>query len=419
MDNRVASTFDRPAVRVALVALAAFFILFARRYAQMLDPQVWAEEGIIISQIVASGFASIFEPIAGYLLVLPRLLSFVAMLVPFYEYPRVVTLLAWTVTAAILLAIAFVPSRLRGGPLLVIAALLVPSDAEVFGLSLYTFWWSVLLVYAAIFWKTGRRLKPWRLAAIAVGGLSSPAIILAAPLFAFNAIGQHRTREGLAATIVAVACALAQITSVVRTYTGGIHASVAVIVPAIGKFVGGYLIWNLFGASDVRDHTAMLFGVLSLGFVGVTVWRERDLRRSLILLIYLWLGSTALSIARVDVNILDQVTAGPRYFFLPFVMEGWILVQIVMAARSPALRSIAALMLLCAAFNALPPLSRTHDDLAWKASLAACAASPDTARVTIPIESDGHAASHWILPLSGYECKQLGRFGFVGLMFKP
>jgi hypothetical protein len=115
MEFRLASRFDRPAVRIAAVALIAFFILFARRYVQMLHPQVWDEEGAIISQTITSGIASVFQPVNGYLLLVPRLLTFLAMLLPFEEYPRIATLLAWTVTLAILLTISIGPSRLRGG----------------------------------------------------------------------------------------------------------------------------------------------------------------------------------------------------------------------------------------------------------------------------------------------------------------
>ena len=384
----------------------------------MLDPQVWDEEGLVISQIVGRGFASLCQPVNGYLLVLPRLLSLVAMLVPFSEYPRVVTMLAWVATLAMLIAVAFVPSRLRGGPLLALAALLVPSDAEIFGLALYTFWWSALLLCASAFWENGRRTEWLRLTAIFAGGLSSPVIILVTPLFVLAALGKDRDRTKIAAAIAAFACALAQIAVLVQARAGGgLHLTFTAIRVAIAKFAGGYLVWNGLAPGTWRDNTTLVIGALSVCLLIVVYRREAGLRSVLAWLTYLWLGSIALSIARVDAGALDQALAGPRYFFLPFFIESWILIQIALSASSLRVRRIAAAILICAAFNALPVLSRSHDDLAWKASISACSASPNAAPVSIPIQYDGHAASHWVLQLTGRECSQLSRFGLAGLWF--
>jgi hypothetical protein len=403
-----------PVVRALVLAVGFAFILFARRFAQMLDPQVWDEEGIIISQTVAHGIFSFAEPINGYLLVLPRMLTFAAMLAPLRHYPRVATSLAWIVTVAILLLIALVPSRLRGRPLLAITALLVPSDAEVFGLSLYIFWWSSLLLYAAVFWEGDRRVAAWRSVAILIGGISSPAICLAVPLFFYNAIFRYRTRAELLAACLAAACAVVQIVELLRTHSGNGFIAFASIVPITEKLIGGYFVWNLM-SGDARNWIALCCGFFMIAFVATASWREKQAREPMLMLAYLWLGACLLSVARVDPTIIDQALFGPRYFFLPFAMEAWILVQLLFA-RSTTLRSPAALLLIVAAFNALPVLSRAHADLGWTSSVDACAATPDQAIFPIPIEYDGQAASHWTLPLSGHQCRRLNRAGLIGLL---
>ena len=104
---------------------------------------------------------------------------------------------------------------------------------------------------------------------------------------------------------------------------------------------------------------------------------------------------------RVDPVYLDTRTIGPRYFFLPFVLVAWILLQCVAAApRSP--RGIAALVLLVAAgANAVPVWSRSHVDLGWGEHLRSCARFPS---YPIPILLDG--STRWLryLTLTGSAC---------------
>jgi len=395
----------------------ALFILFARRYAQMLDPQVWDEEGRIITQMVASGPLCFFTPMNGYLILLPRILAFLALLVPMREYPRVGVMLAWMVIVAIMIAVALMPSRIAGGPLLVAATMLVPSDPELFGLLLYTFWWTVPLLYAAYFWTHDQTISWARVGAIVLSGLSAPAIVAVAPLFVLRAV-RERTRDNIAAGAAALLCALVQLSFIVRTNAAGVHLSFVTIELLIEKLIGGYVAWN-FLPNRSHDTVSLIAGLLTVAFIATAILRERPLRPTLYALLYLWLAATALSLARVDVAKLDQVGAGPRYYFLPFVLEGWILVQIVAKSHISVVRAGAVLILMCAAFNALPVLSRTHADLHWKASVAACAAAPDAAITSIPIQYDGNVASHWDIKVSGFDCRRMGRFGLAGLLVRP
>ncbi len=416
--DALATIGSSPAVRTAIVALVLLVVLFARRFAQMLDPQVWDEEGIIIHQAVQHGPLSIFFPLDGYLTVLPRLISCIALLFPFADYPRIAVTLTWVAIIGMLLAVSLVPSRLRGGPLIALTALLVPSNPEIFGLPLYTFWLTIPLLYAAYFWETNRRVMWWRVAAIVTAGLSAPAILLAAPLYAVSAI-VTRTRDSVAAAIPAVACALIQYFSLQQTAVRPAHFDVSMIATTVGKLFGGYLTWDLLAADNTRWAITLVVGWLTLGFVALVTLLDTRLRSVLIPLLYLWLGSAALTAARIDVNVIDQVDAGPRYFFLTFMVEGWVFVQIALAARVAAVRWIAALALLGALFNCLPVLSRTHVDLGWQDSIAACANLPGSSACQIPIQYDGGASPHWNLLLNADDCRRLRRFGFIGLLFKP
>jgi len=59
-------------------ACLAIFIIAVRRIDQILNPQLWAEDGVIFLQEQLSlGFSAIFTPYAGYLHLLPRLNAFI------------------------------------------------------------------------------------------------------------------------------------------------------------------------------------------------------------------------------------------------------------------------------------------------------------------------------------------------------
>jgi hypothetical protein len=146
----------------------------------------------------------------------------------------------------------------------------------VFGLSLYSFWWTTLLLYGLAFWNSTGRVAGWRIAGILVAGLSSPAITLAAPVFAYNAF-KVRKRGELIAAIVAVGCAVVQTTELIQSHqTGVIHLSVDVISASVGKLVGGIShlesLWRSGSASAGHFLAWLLYARI--------YWRCVDARRN-------------------------------------------------------------------------------------------------------------------------------------------
>jgi len=102
-------------------------------------------------------------------LLVPKLITISAASISFSQYPLISTLLAWGVTLAVCYIIATAPIQLRGGLLLAVACLLVPSDPEVFGLPLYTFWWVSILLFVVVFWNQQSTDWGLRSAIIATG----------------------------------------------------------------------------------------------------------------------------------------------------------------------------------------------------------------------------------------------------------
>jgi len=163
--------------------LLFFLLLLLRSHARLLHPQVWGEDAVPsfrgsgVFDYVNYGPISLLKPVNGYLILLPKLISGLSLLLSFSYYPIISTVLAWLAILVILTLITSNSTQLRVGPWLGALALLVPSDPEVFGLPLYTFWWATLLLFAAVLWKANSQDLTWRLPFIIVGGLFRQSLL--------------------------------------------------------------------------------------------------------------------------------------------------------------------------------------------------------------------------------------------------
>ncbi len=392
------------------------FVLFARRYAQLLHPQVWDEESNEIAGYAAHGLAALLTPLNGYFVLAPRAITLLALLVSFSNYPFVSTVIAWAFTLAVLVAVAFSPIYLRGGVLLALAVLLVPTDPEVMGVPLYALWWAGLLLFPALLWRANAPYQRWRYAMIVVGGLSSPLITVMAPLHVIRAAFTRNRSEIIAAgiavaTSIAQWCALATSGPVTVRHASEIFRE---LPAAIVKFAGTYTTFSLVGSLGWFGDVVTTVMTLTVGALAVLALRHPAERVLIGTLIALYVATVALSLGRAPLPAFDPVGAGPRYYFYPDALLAWLLLAIVLSAVIDVrARIVAALVLGISAFNTLPVLARTHDLLPWAEPVAQCLAAPGDTVSLIPIQYDGHAASAWTMKLSGSECRRLNNRSFL------
>jgi hypothetical protein len=85
-------------------------------------------------------------------------------------------------------------------------------------------------------------------------------------------------------------------------------------------------------------------------------------------------ASVALRVPVDTLLSLDRFTAGPRYFFYPFALLGWILIWIASASSVPV-RAVIGTAMAVAVLLALPGMSRRHDPIDWRQHMTACAAA--------------------------------------------
>lgn len=383
-----------------------FFSLSAsRRWQQFTSPQVWDEDGtqVLYEYIVNNGWLSLFEPVNGYLIFISKLISFLSIEISVTSYPIVSTVITCLFIAFIGMAVVYSPTKLMGKWFCAVAIFIVPSDPEVFNLPLYAFWWGSLLLFLVAVWDENSTTVLERILFLLIGGLSSPLIIMVLPVFYYRIYIYRSFRNEFKVAIVATIIAIIQYSFIHSAGVSGQPNVVSILFNTIPVFLGYFIVGNLSVSNSIILWIA---GILIIAGIAKWVFLERSPLSYI--LVYLLAGSIALSVARIDPSILHPVLAGPRYFFFPYILIFWMLIQLGHKVSAIWHYTFLGVMLL----NVVPVWSRSHDDLKWKNHIVSCSLFPS--KYTVPVHSDGNKYSAWSVELLGPKCAELLNNNFFG-----
>ncbi len=392
-----------------LMMLVFVLLLASRRSMQFTSPQVWDEDGTqIIRAFVEQGWSSLIVPVNGYLVTVPKLISMLSMTLSAAAYPMVSTMLSALFIALVGVAIAMSPTKLQAKALCALSIFVIPCDPEVFALPLYTFWWASILLFLLALWDEQTPALGWRLLFLLLAGLSSPVIVMVLPVLWLRAAMYRRQRVELVLAVVATLVTAVQVYFMVAGSAGSVPPIKSVLLNVVPTFFGNFLIGNLL-------RTIPGLWIVGVGLTGLTaMWLIRSrVRVSAWVLMYLLLGAIGLSVARVDPAIMHPHWAGPRYFFFPFILLFWVLIQFGAGLTRTTARALMGALLAVAVANAVPVWSRSHDNLQWREHLLSCQYFSNYA---LPVHFDGNRNRAWELLLSGENCRALtGRALFDGV----
>jgi hypothetical protein len=398
-----------------LVALAALVMLVAviRRPDQYLHPYVWVEDGTVnFLEYLRYGWWTVAHPISGYLVLPSKFLHAVAVSISFRWFPEISYWLALLFTWAVLAAVALSPTQLRYRFLCAVGVLLIPTDAEVFAVSLYTCWWGALLALLPLLWKTdGTNTNGHlfaRVAMVLLGGFSSPLIAGLAPLYVVRAAVIRNPREWIVTAVAVIVAGVQFYTN--YNYGVPLGPSLAAFDPSplivIEKFFGYFLLW---APKLVEPRVSLVFGlILVAGLAGLSfVFRKR------LGFVYFLLGAAMvtcilMSITRVPASVMHPVLAGPRYFFYPYILLTWLVIQLL-ALDHRILRICGIVVLAIAWRNGLENAQRRHDAINWRTQVDACVAVPGMGMHEFPVHYIGTLDNLWKVNLPGDHCRQLVR----------
>ncbi len=244
---------------------------------------VWAEDAtVFMESAFAHGYwHSIFEPYAGYLNVVPRLIGGFGTVIPLQDAAAVIAFLSALCAALSGLTVWFGSAGqvrdpwLRGG-LTMAVALAATAGQETLDSAAYVPWF--MLVGA--FWLLFLRPKTWWGAGLAAGflvltGLSTPGVWFFIPVGALRIFSLSPRREPRTALVAAgwLAGGLAQIPVILSQDQGTTmwsrHIWTALVQRVIdggifGQRLGGGL-WDIFGWAWLTVLCIVLVAVLVLG----------------------------------------------------------------------------------------------------------------------------------------------------------
>lgn len=393
-------------------------VLAGRRIDQFLNPYIWVDDGTLnLTAFLERGWLMVFEPIAGYLSIPMRALFALAASMSLRWLPELLMVFTVIATTIVVLAVACSPTVLRWRAACAVAVLLLPIGVEPYGVSLYLLWWFTLLAILPVLWRPDSGLwRRSRFAMILIGGLSSPVIVALMPIYLARAVWL-RSRDEIAAGALAGLAAIVQLWSVLTLAAPSQPANLVRSLPLIvDRFVGMFP-YLATTAPMPDDYTGVAYALLALLAWGSALMarRGRAVGASALLLAACFVATTASAAVRHDPAIMHPISAGPRYFFLPYSILAWWLVQIAAATRTPV--RIIALALLLSSFLTAMHLGRgRHEYQDWRAYMEACRRSE---RVQVPIHYEGYAAHGivWSVLLDGDDCRR--HLGAPHLDFEP
>lgn len=391
----------RLAFKLALLAIVTLIAMVYRQPDQFRVPTLWVEDGVInIPDYLASGWWSLFHPIAGYFVLPIKFLHALAQTLSFRWLPEIGVCLVVLFTYGVLAAIATSPTTFRVPFLFAAAPLAIPSSPEVFAISLYAGWWGTLLALPPLFWRQdGKPRLVRRCSMLVLGGLSSPFIIFLIPLYALRT-ALYRNRNEYITMAICFAVATVQAIQIVKHRSGGGTPAVDLIL-VVEKFFGHYLVQLTTPGLGVY---VVYIGMCLLVFIA-TIWicYRRELGFTFVLLAGTLAIAIVSSLARVPIELIHPLSAGQRYFFFPYVALSWVLLQIATLNRDMP-RVLAAFVLGLGGRNALEVARHRHEAIDWRGNIEQCLNSPTH---SLPVHFTGQATHYWFVPLTNADCKEL------------
>ncbi len=106
--------------------------------------------------------------------------------------------------------------------------------------------------------------------------------------------------------------------------------------------------------------------------------------------------------------LTNPITAGPRYYFFPFVVLGWVLLMIAVTSELHWARIAATVVILMSLLILPQDFSRHEDRVSWSDQLERCQTAKGT--FSVPVQFDGVTADMWqgYLMITRQTCRRLG-----------
>ncbi|MFA5265709.1 MAG: hypothetical protein WC378_17965, partial [Opitutaceae bacterium] len=363
-----------PATRRTLFASGTVLVaiaLFIRRPDALLNPQIWAEDGcVFLVQQVQLGWRAILEPSAGYLHLLPRLITEAVTHLDPRFWPLAFNGCSYLIWCFVCLRCWSTRLDLPGKAWLPIAIVIAPHTVEVLFNITNIQWVAALILFQQAFMRDPESSwgKAAELALFCLVSFTGPFIALMMPLVAWSA-WRKSSPFRIVLFVVGLAAAFIQIRSAI-SFTmpqqsspfeiGNIPHLFAVLSQRIAVlFLPSVIV------EDISTTQMIMIGMLVMAIWAMSIrhassalrpWMAASLTACVLL-------AAAVLRARPDAFPLYAIGYAERYFVIPRILLGWIVIWIAVgpSAWRHAARIVALLAILCQLPSyRFPPLADLH-----------------------------------------------------------
>ena len=148
-----------------------------------------------------------------------------------------------------------------------------------------------------------------------------------------------------------------------------------------------------------------ILGVLMVTFIMWTLWTIRKkINFGLVVLIACLFTTISVSMLRIQIELIFPLGSGPRYFFFPFIMLSWFLLQLAAFVQPVKKNLIISFLVLCWSTN-WQAFSRRHDFINWQNEVDNCVKSNN--QYILPVHYAGEKKEMWSVHLLASDCKLL------------
>ena len=390
---------------IFIFAIFIGFIFFLRRPMQFLDPQVWVEDGTqLLPQMLQKGFSSFLTPVNGYLVITSRVISYISCQFGLKLYPYIGTYFGLLFDVFTVVYLAFTPSLLKKTKWLALAVVFLPTNVEVFILPSYAFWFAGLLLIGIVFRDDhqSKLLLTSDVFLAVLCGLSCPLVVAIVPLLLFRLVYISKFKGSYLIFILLLLTALIQAYYVFQfTHNDFGVMSISELMSIYLKNIWGtintiilkYFGWNIGYWTTGSKIIPLFFGY---GFFGFITFLSLYNKEKTIHFLFLALVLTILlSIVRVDVNTINPHNAGPRYFFYPWILLWWLMLQLFVSNNKHIKRCIMVLVIM-GMFQYILSWQRGHEHLDWQGAVKKFESS---GKAEFPVQYDGSKKRAWSIVL--------------------
>jgi hypothetical protein len=242
-----------------------------------------------------------------------------------------------------------------------------------------------------------------------IGGMSSLAGAATVLPYAFL-FAMTRQRRYLVGSAVLAVTLVAQLIA----YSHSARAAMVPLRPGsdslqeLRNFSYYALRWLKPTDSDFLAFVGACMLLAILGVVAYAAFRGRTPNTTEVIALVLGLLVVGVLSSIPGPLLSDPSLAGPRYYFLPYVVLAWVLLMIAVTSELRWARVAATVTIVMSLLMLSQTFSR-HDDLVnWSRQLARCQTTTKT--FTVPVQFDGSRADLWrgLLIITPQTCRNLG-----------